>query len=199
MSRCNALPLSLSLLRSVAHGCHIISQLSSPPVVLCLLISRRRSQLAMAFSNYSNLFKCGLLSEGSSPSYASDPWATEYCGPRRGSLPFMDTLSEISDVSAHPPPPSSSSGHDTSDSFNSDGSFYFTFKKKRNVGEHRSFLSLDLAEAQSLRSVNLKGKGKEPAPNEKLQQPKSATFSPSFDHSYVLPHYLAPCAVFIWF
>ncbi|KAL5531484.1 hypothetical protein ACEPAG_4361 [Sanghuangporus baumii] len=140
----------------------------------------------MAFSNYSNLFKCGLLSEGTSPSYATAPWATEYCGPRRGSLPSIDAFSDYSDFSAHPlPPPTSSGTSGSTASASNDGSFYFTFKKKRNPAEHRSFLSLDLAESQSLRSVSTKGKDKATGTSNRRQQTESSFFSPTFSHSFV--------------
>ncbi|KAL5537090.1 hypothetical protein ACEPAF_913 [Sanghuangporus sanghuang] len=149
----------------------------------------------MAFSNYSNLFKCGLLSEGTSPSYATAPWATEYCGPRRGSLPSIDAFSDYSDFSAHPlPPPSSSGTSESTASASNDGSFYFTFKKKRNPAEHRSFLSLDLAESQSLRSVSTKGKDKATATSNRRQQTESSFFSPTFSHSFV-PMFSPPALV----
>ncbi|KAH8105551.1 hypothetical protein DFH11DRAFT_1733393 [Phellopilus nigrolimitatus] len=105
----------------------------------------------MAFSNYSNLFQYGLLSESSS-SYASVPWATENIGPRRGSLP------NVGDGLSIPSQPSTSSDYESSSSVASGESLYFTFKRRRNPCEDRSFLSLDLAESQSLRSLSLSRK-----------------------------------------
>lgn len=106
----------------------------------------------MAFSNYSNLFKSGLLSNDSSPLYTSHPWSAEYIGPRRGSLP--GPIEQIP-----PPLPSAISIPETmGESIASGESFYFTFKKRRNPSVYRSFLSLDLAESQSLRSASLRGK-----------------------------------------
>lgn len=149
----------------------------------------------MAFSNYSNLFTCGLLSEGTSLSYATAPWAAEYFGPRRGSLPSIDAFSEISDFSAQPLPPPASSGVSESTATTShDGSLYFTFKKKRNPAEHRSFLSLDLAESQSLRSVSTKGKDKAADASSRGQQTESSVFSPTFSHSYVLQPFSSLCS-----
>ncbi|KAI5124224.1 hypothetical protein M0805_005074 [Coniferiporia weirii] len=138
----------------------------------------------MAFSNYSNLFKCGLLSEGSSPSYASAPWATEYYGPRRGSLP-----GSVDDLTVPPPPPSSSSGRETNESIASGESFYFTFKKRRNSTEHRSFLSLDLAE--SLRSASLRRKNSVSLLVHRPQQSGAYTISPA-PHSSFVPMFSPP-------
>lgn len=146
---------------------------------------RRRLQPLMAFSSYSSLFKCGLLPEGSSPSFTTAPWATEYCGPRRGSLPFpSDRFSELSDFSAQLLEPFTTPGNENT---TSDDALYFTFKK-RNINEHRSFLSLDLAESQSMRSVSIKGK--EPISNafESEQVSDSAVVSPTDVHNSCVSH-----------
>ena len=116
------------------------------------------------FSNYSNLFRSGLLTDGASTSHVSRaPWASEYLGPRRGSLPMsIETMSIFSDRESNfnNQPLSSTSMHTraTAETPNTaDSSLYFTFKKKRSGTEqHLSFLSLDLAESQSLRSESIK-------------------------------------------
>lgn len=109
----------------------------------------------MAFNHYSSLFKSGLLSELSSPvdELASHPWAAEYIPPRRGSLPAVSQ-----EVPLSPTTNASSSLRDVEHSIASGDSLVFTFKKRRDPSEFRSFLSLDLAESQSLRSSSLKGK-----------------------------------------
>jgi hypothetical protein len=105
----------------------------------------------MAFAHYSNLFTSGLLSEEMyPPAYLSHPWAMEDLGPRRGSLP-----GDVTSIVPIPSPPPTA----RTDSMAVSGeSFYFTFKKRRNPVDYRSFLSLDLAESQSLRSASLKGR-----------------------------------------
>ncbi|KAG5650814.1 hypothetical protein H0H81_010939 [Sphagnurus paluster] len=83
-------------------------------------------------SPYSPFFTSGLLSDSRAPS--PEPVPT----PRRGSLPTDSTsvfAASASDASS---------------------AFYFTLQPKRDTSEYRSFLSLDLAESQSLRSASLK-------------------------------------------
>ena len=109
--------------------------------------------LAMAFNNYSTLFKSGLLTDDSMPArYRSEPWAKEYLGPRRGSAPG----SIVESVATTPLP--SASVAETNASIASGESFYFTFKRRKNPSVYRSFLSLDLAESQSLRSASIRAK-----------------------------------------
>ncbi|RDB23812.1 hypothetical protein Hypma_009079 [Hypsizygus marmoreus] len=94
-------------------------------------------------SPYSPFFTSGLLSEPqpcspeeeSSRSASLDP----PLGPRRGSLPTDSPARS----------PSSTDGS---------SAFYFTLQPKRDTQEFRSFLSLDLAESNSLRSASLKRK-----------------------------------------
>ncbi|KAF5336106.1 hypothetical protein D9611_006399 [Ephemerocybe angulata] len=81
-------------------------------------------------SPYSPFFTSGLLAIDAPPPTPED-------FPRRGSLP-TDSLSAK---------PASSAT-----------SFYFTLQPARDHKEYRSFLSLDLAESQSLRSASLKRK-----------------------------------------
>lgn len=154
------------------------------PILPSPLLYSISPPLPMAFSNYSNLFRCGLLSEDS-PTHGSAPWATEYYGPRRGSLPTIDTFSDKSDVLTLQQAPMSSCGHDTIDSSTGEEALYFTFKKKRNPAEHRSFLSLDLAESQSLRSLSIKGKENAVPRSEGARRVRPPGASPSYNHSYV--------------
>lgn len=110
----------------------------------------------MAHGNYSDLFTSGLLSDKYT-AFTSHPhpWASEDLGPRRGSLP--GTVNSIVPIPS--PPPTA-----RDDSMAASGeSFYFTFKKRRNPVDYRSFLSLDLAESQSLRSASLKGRDRKSA------------------------------------
>ncbi|KLO11625.1 hypothetical protein SCHPADRAFT_941939 [Schizopora paradoxa] len=100
----------------------------------------------MAFHHYSDLFKSGLLSESSSPLTPSHPYGPAHDG-------RLPTITQ--DV---PLSPARTSTRDVEHSIASGDSLYFTFKKRRDPSEFRSFLSLDLAESQSLRSASLKGK-----------------------------------------
>lgn len=109
--------------------------------------------------DYSTLFKFGLLSDAASSPYSNvpAPWASDadsYKPRRRESLP--STIDEISLIA----PISATMTQDTTGSITSGGSssLYFTVRKKRSSKEHRSFLSLDLAESQSLRSASLRKK-----------------------------------------
>ncbi|KAH6915854.1 hypothetical protein BKA70DRAFT_1418774 [Coprinopsis sp. MPI-PUGE-AT-0042] len=93
------------------------------------------------FAGYSPLFTAGLLSAN----HHHQPTAStsnlddiHSLGPRRGSLP--DTRCPISPVQ------------------DESAAFYFTMQPRRDEQEFRSFLSLDLAESQSLRSASLKRK-----------------------------------------
>lgn len=158
---------------TTSHYSHGYSYIS--PVPFPLVPPHR---LAMAFSNYSDLFKSGLLTDDSSPArYRSEPWAKEYLGPRRGSAPGSIAESVIST------PLPSASVAETNTSIVSGESFYFTFKKRRNPSMYRSFLSLDLAESQSLRSASLRAK-------ESMDGMSSRYLSATVFPSYVsLPEY----------
>jgi hypothetical protein len=81
-------------------------------------------------SPYSPFFTSGFLSE---PLSSPDP----FLGPRRGSLPTDSPPTLSTDESS---------------------AFYFTLQPQRDESEFRSFLSLDLAESQSLRSASLRRK-----------------------------------------
>ncbi|KAF8159635.1 hypothetical protein B0H34DRAFT_673963 [Crassisporium funariophilum] len=83
-------------------------------------------------SPYSPFFTSGLL--GTSDSRPASPDPEPPVGPRRGSLP-TDTSSRSSEHAS---------------------AFYFTLQPRRDEHEFRSFLSLDLAESQSMRSASLK-------------------------------------------
>ncbi|KAJ6610233.1 hypothetical protein B0H10DRAFT_438461 [Mycena sp. CBHHK59/15] len=87
-----------------------------------------------ARSPYSPFFTSGLLS----PTASSPASSISDLSPRRGSLP--------TDA-----PPSYASSDEASSSM-----FYFTLQPCRDKDEFRSFLSLDLAESQSLRSRSLR-------------------------------------------
>lgn len=108
--------------------------------------------------DYSTLFKFGLLSDAVPSTHDSKPvpWAADadsYMPRRRESLP--STIDEISLIV----PTSLPANVDVAESIASgdSSSFYFTVRRKRSK-EHRSFLSLDLAESQSLRSASLQKK-----------------------------------------
>lgn len=88
-------------------------------------------------SPYSPFFTSGLLSEPFSSR------SVHSLGPRRGSLP-TDT----------PPTRTSPQAVSAEES----AAFYFTMQPKRDQSEFLSFLSLDLAESQSLRSASLRRK-----------------------------------------
>ncbi|TFK29765.1 hypothetical protein FA15DRAFT_663944 [Coprinopsis marcescibilis] len=94
-------------------------------------------------SPYSPFFTSGLLSSTECPSSSSYPPA-----PRRGSLP-TDSLS--------PREPTTPVDHSAA--------FYFNLQPKRDQKQYRSFLSLDLAESQSMRSASLKRKASSNAHN----------------------------------
>lgn len=91
-------------------------------------------------SPYSPFFISGLLSESFDPSSSSTSRSQNSEHPRRGSLP---------DVASGRAAASPSETADQS-------AFYFTLQPKRDANEFRSFLSLDLAESQSLRSSSMK-------------------------------------------
>ncbi|THH10744.1 hypothetical protein EW145_g1105 [Phellinidium pouzarii] len=120
------------------------------------------------------------MDEGPSPSCTSAPWATEYYGPRRGSLP-----SSVDELSLHPPLPSSSSGWETNESIASGESFYFTFKKTRNSTEDRSFLSLDLAESHCLRDTSLNRKDFVDPVGQSFRRTGTSVFSPAPNSSFI--------------
>ncbi|KAJ7091322.1 hypothetical protein B0H15DRAFT_228729 [Mycena belliarum] len=86
-------------------------------------------------SEYSALFRSGLFSPSSSCASSLNESESDL-GPRRGSLP--------TDLSP---------AYDSADDISM---FYFTLQPKRDKRELRSFLSLDLAESQSLRSHSIK-------------------------------------------
>jgi hypothetical protein len=86
-------------------------------------------------SPYSPFFTSGLLSPQTSPTASLSDYDFT---PRRGSLP-----------SDAPPSYASSTADDAS-------MFYFTLQPARDKDQYRSFLSLDLAESQSLRSHSTK-------------------------------------------
>ncbi|KIM71421.1 hypothetical protein PILCRDRAFT_754256 [Piloderma croceum F 1598] len=90
-------------------------------------------------SPYSSFFTSGLLFEGFSTTH---PFA-EDLGPRRGSLPNDMPLSLCSTSQKMQSPSDVSSA------------FYFTLQPRRDTIALRSFLSLDLAESQSIRSASL--------------------------------------------
>ncbi|KAF8075017.1 hypothetical protein FPV67DRAFT_1475745 [Lyophyllum atratum] len=93
-------------------------------------------------SPYSPFFTSGLLSEPTqySPSSSRSASPEPPLGPRRGSLPTDSTSLRT---------PSSADGS---------SAFYFTLQPKRDTSEYRSFLSLDLAESNSMRSASLRRK-----------------------------------------
>ncbi|KAJ7449672.1 hypothetical protein FB451DRAFT_1410886 [Mycena latifolia] len=92
-----------------------------------------------ALHGYSSFLLSGLSPPSSSSSSLRSHDSDFDLGPRRGSLP------------TDCPPSYNSSGDDVS-------MFYFTLQPKRDTEELRSFLSLDLAESQSLRSRSMKRK-----------------------------------------
>jgi hypothetical protein len=105
------------------------------------IISHYPPTMLSAPSPYSPFFTSGLLFEGFLPS--SSP-CVEEVGPRRGSLPndmppthcgTSQRLQSPSDVSS---------------------AFYFTLQPRRDTSALRSFLSLDLAESQSIRTASLR-------------------------------------------
>ncbi|TFK71369.1 hypothetical protein BDN72DRAFT_464323 [Pluteus cervinus] len=97
-------------------------------------------------SPYSPFFTSGLLSDqcssSPSPSRCSSP--EFFPGPRRGSLP-TDSSAEVEEAARAKRADESLA-------------FYQTLQPKRDTSEYRSFLSLDLAESQSLRSVSMRRK-----------------------------------------
>lgn len=150
--------------------------------------------------DYSALFKCGLLSDAVLDSKPA-PWQTdaEAFTPRRHeSLP--STVDELSLII----PNSTSSPQELANSVASgdSSSFYFTVRKRASK-EHRSFLSLDLAESQSLRSASLK-KGNVQDTRQRLKQARALNISTAAPtSSYVLyrPQFLlsyANCTLDSW-
>ena len=139
---------------------------------------------------YSNLFKSGLLSESSSPLYLSEPWARDYLGPRRGSP--HDDDDDDDNVQSSPMPSLPSTSQTPESLSTQDSSFYFSSnKKRRNPVEFRSFLSLDLAESQSLRSASVKGKTSFEAINS-IRSRKAATSL--FDSNTTMSYVYCPLA-----
>jgi hypothetical protein len=116
-------------------------------------------------SPYSPFFTSGLLSTTTSRSPSPDISLE----PRRGSLPTnapLRTTASVTDESA---------------------AFYFTFQPKRDLMEYRSFLSLDLAESQSMRSASLKRKASSKANSRSSKPPKPSI--PSISYPYVSPFF----------
>ena len=157
---------------TTAHPPH---HLGSPP--------HRPSLSPTMFDHYSNLFTSGLLTETASSASAQAPWSSEVLGPRRGSLPMsIETMSIFSDPeSSFFHPPTSSTSASTSRTVGTpntaDSSLYFTFKKRtKGAEQHLSFLSLDLAESQSVRSNSVKQK-KVVSPASKATSPSRAALS----------------------
>ncbi|KAJ7765379.1 hypothetical protein DFH07DRAFT_362442 [Mycena maculata] len=93
------------------------------------------------FAEYSQFFTSGLLSPpSSSPTSLRSSQDSFVLGPRRGSLP-TDSISSTADDASM---------------------FYFTLQPGRDKDQFRSFLSLDLAESQSLRSYSVRRGPSEP-------------------------------------
>ena len=112
-------------------------------------------------SPYSSFFTSGLLSEGSS----SSPSSIEDLGPRRGSLP-SNTPPSPSSINLH------SSAHEAS-------AFYFSLQPRRNSFALRSFLSLDLAESQSIRSARKASTATKGTSSSSLRQKAPPPLSPT--------------------
>ncbi|EDR14647.1 uncharacterized protein LACBIDRAFT_305491 [Laccaria bicolor S238N-H82] len=118
-------------------------------------------------SPYSSFFTSGLLSSTTSRSPSPDISIS----PRRGSLPTNAPLrmtTSVADESA---------------------AFYFTLQPKRDVIEYRSFLSLDLAESQSMRSASLKRKASSKANSRSSKPSKPSVSYPRIPEE---PRLLAP-------
>ncbi|KAI0644340.1 hypothetical protein C8Q79DRAFT_1012131 [Trametes meyenii] len=92
------------------------------------------------FAQYSSLFTSGLLSESNTPSTSRRPSLEHYEKAPRGSLPVDANLDSFYEAS-------------TSED---DGVFLTLVPRRREAGH--SFLSLDLAESHSLRSMSLRRK-----------------------------------------
>ncbi|KAI0666904.1 hypothetical protein C8Q78DRAFT_1082787 [Trametes maxima] len=92
------------------------------------------------FAQYSSLFTSGLLSESNTPSSSRRPSLDHHQKAPRGSLPVDANLDSFYEAS-------------TSED---DGVFLTLMPRRREAGH--SFLSLDLAESQSLRSMSLRRK-----------------------------------------
>ncbi|TFY58164.1 hypothetical protein EVG20_g8258 [Dentipellis fragilis] len=116
-----------------------------PPFSTCPLSIYPRTRIEMA--HYSSLFTWGLLSERATPSPPTSPKL--FSKFRKTSLPSasihesasaMYTLDSEADAEDLPPPEWNSA-------------FFFSVRDGRGSAELRSFLSLDLAESQSMRSA----------------------------------------------
>jgi hypothetical protein len=117
--------------------CHLLLLPSSE--LLPTTTTTKEQNFATMNSSYSPFFTSGFLSQSEDSGFFS-PLASpiqEDLGPRRGSLP-------------------TNSLHTTRPSTDIDeaSAFYFTLQPSRNCSEYRSFLSLDIAESMSLRSVS---------------------------------------------
>ncbi len=96
------------------------------------------------FAQYSPLFTSGLLSESNTPSSSRRPSRERHQKVPRESLPVDASLDGIYHSSLSP---------------SDDDAVFFTFKpRRRRVELGNSFLSLDLAESQSMRSMSLRRK-----------------------------------------
>ncbi|OCH84703.1 hypothetical protein OBBRIDRAFT_808047 [Obba rivulosa] len=104
------------------------------------------------FAQYSPLFTSGLMSESNSPAPSRAPSANSHRKPARDSLPLtVDTASISIYAGVHarsPSEPEAGTG------------LFLTLmpRRRRQVEDGRSFLSLDLAESQSMRSMSLRRK-----------------------------------------
>ncbi|KII87237.1 hypothetical protein PLICRDRAFT_177011 [Plicaturopsis crispa FD-325 SS-3] len=108
----------------------------------------------MLSSPYSALFTSGLLSECLSPAPE-----LEDLGPRRGSLPTDASSSSPCPGDVLPLPTINEAAAKLHSPTDESAAFYFTLQPRRGSAEFRSFLSLDLAESQSLRSASVRRKG----------------------------------------
>ncbi|EMD38763.1 hypothetical protein CERSUDRAFT_122336 [Gelatoporia subvermispora B] len=104
------------------------------------------------FAQYSPLFTSGLMSEHNSPAPSRAPSAAAHRKPVRESLPLtVDTASFSFYAGVHARSPSEPDA-------GSAGLFLTLMPRRRQVEDGRSFLSLDLAESQSMRSMSLRRK-----------------------------------------
>ncbi|KAI0365196.1 hypothetical protein BV20DRAFT_982725 [Pilatotrama ljubarskyi] len=95
------------------------------------------------FAQYSPLFTSGLLSESNTPSSSRKPSLEFREKAPRGSLPVDANIDSF---------------YETSTSTSEDDAVFLTFMPRRRRDAGNSFLSLDLAESQSLRSMSLRRK-----------------------------------------
>ena len=115
---------------------------SAPPACLLCLPAASVPALAM-FAQYSPLFTSGLLSESNTPSTSRRPSLEMRQKDPRESLPVDASLDSIYE------PTTSTSEADA---------LFLTIMPSRRREAGNSFLSLDLAESQSLRSMSLRRK-----------------------------------------